>query len=272
MYGTVPLMLPGRPPNYRGPLVKFTPPGEDVPDSVGVAKDQGPLVAVDCVTKPSVNNVAFYDFGDVSAATKLPITHDFVLRNASNAALAIDRVEGGCACTSATADLASLDPGHVLPPGKNLTIHVSVDTGQLYVGHINKLVFVYLKPSSQAAFLFHVIGDIIPTATFDPPLIDLGTIHPGARWPGRLIVDTDTRVYGQQPPAPMPLDNSLILKRDRGHAARHGAYLRRTYLVSVAKDAHLGALNTAIAIPLADGSGRPGPSAIAIGSITGNYR
>jgi hypothetical protein len=270
MYGAVPLTLPGRPPSYHGPLYKFVPPGEDVPDNIGVPTEQGPLTSVNGDVKPSVGNVAFYDFGNLSAAVKRPIRHDFLLRNTSNQSINIDRVEGGCGCTTAKLDLSTLGPDGVVKPGQIFKVHVEVDTRQLYVGKINKLVFVYLKGSSKAAFAFHIIGTITPLATFEPSLIDLGKVRPGSQWNQPLTVDVDTRVYGPHPPNPFSLNNSVVLSRDAQPAGIHNGYLRRTYRVEVSRSAHIGPIDTVVAMPLADKSGKPGPSVIVSGSISGD--
>ena len=266
--------LPGPPPGAP-PGPTFFLPGEDVDDASGAPTKPGPLAPVGDTTKPNVPNVVFYDFGSVSTARSEPIKHDFVLRNRSNSVIAIDHLQPGCGCVS-----AKIGPGIVFSrvidgsipvfPGAEFTVHTSIDPKQLYVGKINKIVWIYFPGDKSPAFTMHIIGHVTAMANFDPQSIDLGSVNADTDSSKRVTVTTDTSVYGPNPPDPISADASVKIVRDTMPRTVHGTQVSRVYLLRLTHRAHLGMLQDIVAMPLPHGANGVGPSLLVTGTVEGD--
>ncbi|BDI30157.1 hypothetical protein CCAX7_22080 [Capsulimonas corticalis] len=241
-------------------------PGEDVDDASGAPSIPGPLTVRGEQTKPNVPNVAFYDFGVFGMPSTEPIQHDFIVHNGGKTTLIIDRAEPGCECTTASLGGGAAGP-RFLAPNQDLIIHVTIDSKQLYVGKINKIIWIYFSGQSSPAYTLHVVGRTIPTAVFTPRMLEFGAAHAGQLLARTLTVSADTTAYGDHPPDPYSIHGAVTIVRDAAQATVAGAQRIRTYRVLLSKNAKQGFLSEVIAMPMAGGAHQPGPSILVSGVV-----
>lgn len=259
--------LPGPPPGAPSASLSFLP-GESVDDASGAPSVPGPFVALTDTTKPTVPNVVFYSFGTISNARTSPIQHDFLFRNSGRSYLSIDHLQPGCGCVSAS--FAPLTRSRIIAPGIVFKVHVSIDTKQLYLGKINKIVWIFLAGQSSPAYTMHVTGETIPMATFIPSGLDLGNIRFGSKTVEKITVETDSSVYGLNPASPMCLGGTFKVDRDTAAPKRIGSLLERTYNVSLIPLVHLGMVSDLIMMPVKNDPKRQGPSLLITANVFGD--
>lgn len=232
---------------------------------------QHPFETVGDAVKPDTPNAAFYDFGTLSLARTQPIQHDFKLHNDASYPILISRIQAACGCTTPTSPDIGI-PGNYKPvePGQDFTVKVAVDPGHLYAGTIDKMVWVYVTGQSNPAFTLHMVGTMTAAATFEPPVLNFGSVQAGAGATRKLTVTMDTSAYGQNPPDPISTNPDVRIKRD-GSDPASGTQVTRTYDVILSPSAHIGGLQATIAMPQAGSTEAQGvgPSVFVTGNVTG---
>jgi Protein of unknown function (DUF1573) len=110
-------------------------------------------------------NEAVWDFG--VATNRQDITHEFVIRNAGDAALEISRVVSSCeACLSAWVDKKSISPGET---GR---VHSRLDLRKLR-GGVSRSISIFCNDVDQPSFLLGIAGVVAPNYAVTPPEIYL---------------------------------------------------------------------------------------------------
>jgi len=222
-----------------------------------------------------------YDFGQVSLLDATRIEHAFPFKNTGSAPLTIARLSASCGCISTIAGsrekaapggsgVVSVPPYPTLAPGEETTIQVAVNLLPLRPGTLRKSVSVFVEGNPQPVARYEIAGTLLPTVTFSPPLVDFGPVRLGEGRSVTLTATLDARLTGPGAPALPPLAAShpaihIQPVPDRGAPAMASARTQvRTYTLSLAPDAPLGAFTGSLAFaPASAGakaSGAPAPA------------
>jgi hypothetical protein len=138
------------------------------------ASDGGQPVSLTPIGDTIAGSQATYDFGTISQGRTEPLVHDFTLRNATGAAVTIDRVQPQCGCTTAVVQAGG---GNTIAAGQTVRIHVAVDPGHLIPGAARKNVLVFLQGQPQPAATLVMAGNMQALAAFSPGLINFGEVR-----------------------------------------------------------------------------------------------
>lgn len=239
-------------------------------------------------------NIASYDAGHVNALDTPKIEQTFLLKNTSAGSLTIGRVQPSCGCTTAVlapaVGSANVDKstGPVnLAPGEEAQVKVTVDLQAIPPGTLNKSVYVYLTGSQQPAAMLQITGELVPSVTLAPALLDFGKVADGQPHTLQITAKIDPRLTsGGKVPMLVSSDQALqihevpqitiITKGPAGQVPAKGrtwvrvgnksvevtpppanAMLTRTYDVTIPARTPLGPLNAVLSFAPAAGSGWP---------------
>jgi hypothetical protein len=100
------------------------------------------------------------------------VEHSFVLKNAGDAPLKIDRVQ---ACCGASAQLSE----NVIPPGSNATLQVTLSL-QGRSGPVQKSIYVESDDPGNRIFQLRFVGNAIAVVDVQPGTVDFGAIDEDA--------------------------------------------------------------------------------------------
>ncbi|BDI29139.1 hypothetical protein CCAX7_11900 [Capsulimonas corticalis] len=237
-------------------------------------------------TTSDTPGLAVHDFGTLSIARTEPIQHDFAVRNDSATPVTLDHVQAACSCTAAVAD--GILPGEQIAAGKTITIHVSVDPGHLGPGPANKMVWVYLKGQPSPGATLQMTGILTPLLTFEPSLLDFGTVNAGQEKSLLLHVTGDPKLLSAlTTPSLAPAIADLTFVREKEmHLDKDGKSTVDFHVV-LGKHARIGMMqgtvsftaspteNTRLASAYASlvgevrGEINASPSTVAFGSVAG---
>lgn len=220
---------------------------------------QHPFVAVE---QNGVKNdgagLATCDLGAYSIGSGQPVQHDFVLRNTANAPVVIDHTHVACGCTSLllNAGSGSVTMPVTVPPGQQISIHVSVDPSYIVAGTVDKVAWLFISGQDDAAMTLHLLVEGVSQVSAYPVVLNFGTLHAGASQTLSLQVTAVKSVYGGDVPDPLSSSPDVLVARSAGAdtLSTDGTIVTRNYDVSVSPHARLGVLDTTIDMPNPNGT------------------
>jgi len=110
-----------------------------------------------------------------------PTPKTFEVKNAGSDPLQIDDVKTNCGCT-----VADIQP-RTIPPGGTGTLTITVDPARLVGFDVDKTVNI-VSNGAKRRDTVTVVGKIDPEFIVDPPLLDLGNIHRGAKKEAQIVM------------------------------------------------------------------------------------
>jgi len=117
------------------------------------------------------------DFGKQDAFDRRLIAHTFLVRNAGEKPLVLDRAVSSCSCTTAfVGDGTTSALPLVLKPDAQVSLIVSINAKELFPGPISKSVSLYARGQSMPLAVFGITGNLQPAATFIPTVLQVGTV------------------------------------------------------------------------------------------------
>lgn len=224
--------------------------------------------------KLAVDGDERHDFGAISGLSAVPVTHTYVLRNDTGTPLTVTTLHPSCGCTSALLDGNARLP-FVLTLGQSLSVRVSVDPLQLTPGPLDKSVAVSVRGQDEPAATLHLVGTVLPVATFSPVVLDFGKVIAGEERTLPLAVQVNTRLLpsGQRPRL-VSSDPDVQITPAASPAGNSSSTEAQSYRVTLAPGAHLGPLAGKVSLVFTDGqpgaSELPGGSAWVRGEVVGD--
>ena len=106
-----------------------------------------------------------YDFGSITNGSQ--VLHDFVIRNAGDAKLEINRVVSSCEACLRT----SLEKTNI-PPGGESVLHARLDL-RLLDGTVSRAISIYCNDPNNDSLVVGLTGVVVPFYQVTPPEIDL---------------------------------------------------------------------------------------------------
>lgn len=255
------------------PTVPHVPAAQTAPPDAHFTVAQGDGVILD-------HQTARYDFGQVTAPGAQPIAHTFLLRNDTPAPLHLDHLQPSCGCTSAivgtddapvssSAQTSPSPPASsvVVNPQQEIRVHISVDPSHLSPGNVEKYIWVFVQGQSSPAAVLEMKGTLATGLSFSPTVLDFGTIKAGTHPSLLLTVTQDTRLLPTTTMTHLESTNPDVLVTPAPEAAITPVSLAtpapvvqtRTYQVSLAPRARLGALFSSLMLLVTDASGATTP-------------
>ncbi len=132
-------------------------------------------------------------------SVRRPVRHTFVLQNSGAVPLTVYNLHSSCGCTSAVAGARPLPV--VVPPGRRVSVEVSLDTSDLSPGYADKTVWVeaYAPSGPVPSTALEIVGTVGPASAASPAvaLPPSGTLgaapDTGQAAPAFTLADTDGR-------------------------------------------------------------------------------
>jgi hypothetical protein len=220
---------------------------------------QHPFVALE---QDGVKNdgagLATYDFGAYSVGSGKPVQHEFVLRNTTAAPVVIDHTHVACGCTSLLLNTGSgaVTMPVTVPPGQQISIHVSVDPSYIVAGNIDKVAWLFVAGQADPAMTLHLLVDGVAQVSAYPVVLNFGHLHAGDAQSLSLQVQAVKSAYGGNVPDPVSSSPDVLVAHSASPDAfsPDGSIVTRNYDVSVSPHARLGVLDTTIELPNPDGT------------------
>ena len=220
--------------------------------------------------------VARFNFGTILTSQADFVTHRFLLKNQSSAAILVDRLVPSCGCTTAVLQGASGLLPQVIAPGGQFTILVGLDPSQLSAGPVHKSVSIFDATNSQSLAVLEISGTLRSAVLASSPALNFGNVPSGTSLSLPLTFSID--------PSWSPVASSMHLvssnpdlRTTLGQTpSQRGSVLKKTYQVSVSPQAHLGLLGGVVSLIMpASDSGSNAFKVIAsipvLGQVTGGF-
>ncbi len=209
-----------------------------------------------------------YDFGKQDAFGSRLVAHTFLVRNAGEKPIVLDRAVSSCSCTTAFVGEGTTSTlPLVLKPNAEVSLIVSINAKELFPGSISKSVSLFARGQSTPIAVFGITGDLQPAATFVPAVLQVGTVKVGQPASFLLTVLLDKRlVKNGEPPhlvsydsrvqveaAPLNPHSSAALSAENSASGLHEGkeYLTQAYRVTVNPSGELGFLDGMLALAAA---------------------
>lgn len=204
-----------------------------------------------------------FDFGEQDAFGRRLITHSFRVRNADEKPLVLDRVVSSCSCTTALIGGGTTSSLPLtLKPDAEVSLVVSINTIELFPGHLSKYVSVYAHGQSMPVAVFSVTGNLQTAAIFIPAVLQVGTIKVGQPSSFPLTVLLDKRLVKDGEPAylvsydprirvevaPSNPHSSVKSSVENSALMSHKGYLTQAYQIVVKPSGELGFLDSMLVL------------------------
>lgn len=177
----------------------------------------GLTVLTSTAVRASASNIGTYEFGLTDALDTPRVEQTFTLRNDSKAPLTLERMEPSCHCTTAVVQPpkgSTPSPAETalptLGPGQQVSVHVAVNLAGDAPGRLTKSVAVYVKGDAWPAALLQVSGNLRPSLTFSPALLDFGPVKTTGERSLTLKAILDPRLVPGGVPPPLVSSNHAI--------------------------------------------------------------
>jgi hypothetical protein len=215
-----------------------------------------------------------YPFGSVNSAQSSPIEHVFTLRNTTDKAVTIEKIQPTCGCTTAVlGNGAKVDLPAPLAPGASVDVRVAIDPGHLSPGNVDKFVLVFVKEQPEPFATLSMTGTLIAGATYAPSSLNFGKVPYGkeAELPLTVTVDPAILAPGMHPHIACNQEGVDVERNDPPTAAAvpKDGMVEEHYTVKVLPTAMLGTFTGSVMMLVSDGHG--GERQVSIpASITGS--
>lgn len=119
-----------------------------------------------------------YDFGSLSGSQPYLLSHVFVLQNYTPHSQTIIELRPACGCTSALLGGETNVP-FTLPPGRQISVCMTLDPVNLPPGPVSKAVWVYVRGQEAPAATLEMTGTLLPAAQLSLAALNFGRLSSG---------------------------------------------------------------------------------------------
>ncbi len=206
----------------------------------------------------------------------------FLVRNAGEKPLVLDRAVSSCSCTTAfVGDGTTSALPLTLKPDAKVSLVVSINPKEMFPGPISKSVTLYARGQSTPLAVFGITGDLQPAAVFIPAVLQVGTVKVGqlASFPLTVLLDKRLVKNGEAPhlisydsrvqveAVSSKSHSSAMLSEENSASGLHGGkdYLTQAYRVTVNPSGELGFLDGMVALAAAH---QTAPLSFSLGTST----
>lgn len=210
-------------------------------------------------TGAATSNQAQRNFGQVSALDTPQLTQTFTLRNTGTTPIVLERLVPTCHCTTAAVEGASPSaPLPTLAPGQQIPIHVTLALAGHPPGVLIKSVLVFTKNDPAPAAVLQMVGEVRPSLSFTPALLDFGQVTAGQTRALTLTATLDRRLVTRDrlpalvttnpdiQIAPAPNTTFNAKKPAEPSTDMEKGTLVRTYTLTLNKDAAMGTVRGSV--------------------------
>jgi hypothetical protein len=163
-----------------------------------------------------VNGSSEHNFGAIRQCdASVPVSHLFILKNASTQPLILDKLTPNCECASAT--IAGEKPQSLpvtIAPGAEISIETKVNISKLYPGLFHKAIYLFVKEQTAPAFELKLTGEIRAGVTLVSDIANFGHALYGEQPSTKIEAIVDKGVISQ--PEKLTAESSnpdVIVKR-----------------------------------------------------------